>query len=349
MTTWFKLHFLLLTIGQKYLDEKFSYDKEKLKKKAKKKKERFPYLMIVKWGFYTIELMALTSAFGSIYDNLRIRVQPIVHCFAYGLERRCNWGIFASFMGIMLALYSLTTSVFVEFMKIPAEMKIHETPFFLGFKFGLTFLIRRRLYKWHIDKIKRKYFTRRYHPWDLIMKMTRLGTMIGTDVRNVRQNIIQANIFQLFIILIEMYYQDPLFNWLIKYEIRKQIPRVKRKWKKRYRRHICRTLIYLEDFQGHRNFLEYRHYQRHQRYQRYRGSRRNPLVQIIGINQSRLYVPLFPYWPGSRKHFFFGKFLKEFKNEEYPFGKIEGRFFSYTLRKECRFFFRRIFFSYLRF
>jgi hypothetical protein len=219
-----------------YLDPRFKKDKEKIKVKRKLKKRKVPFRKVFKWAFYTLEMISLASAFGSIYDTLRLRVQPIVHCFAYGLEKRCNWGIFTCFLGIMFAMYSLTTSVFIEFMTIPKEMKIHETPFFLGFKFGLTFLIRRRLYKWHIEKIKKKYFTRRYHPWDLIMKMTRLGTMIGADVRNVRRNIIRANTFQLLTIILVMYFEEPLFRWFIRDTMQRIKWQIKKRWKRFYRR-----------------------------------------------------------------------------------------------------------------
>lgn len=237
------VHFTFLQICKK-LDFRFFKKKKKNQQKIKKKQKKIDYTMVLKWAFYTIEMISLSSAFGSIYDTLRLRVQPMVHCFAYGTEGRCNWGIVTCFIGILFAMYSLTTSIFSRFMKIPTEMKFHETPFFLGLKIGLTFIIRRRLYKWHIEKIKKKYFTRRYHPWDLIMKMTRLGTMIGTDVRNVRKNIIRANTFQWLTTILIMYLEEPTFRWFIKDTMQRFIRHFRKRCKKIYRKNRLNHPIY---------------------------------------------------------------------------------------------------------
>lgn len=189
------------------------------KKKLIERAKRIKFMKLVKMGFYCIEIISMANAFGSLYDTLRLRVDKVVHCFAYGRPGKCNWGIWMCFIGLICAMYSLTTIVFEEFMKIPEEMKFHESPAFLGFKLGLTFTIRRRLYKWHIEKMKRKYFSRRHNPGDLIMKMVRFRGMIGADLRNVRTNLIRANTVQFMTLIIVIFLENREVREIIKEEV----------------------------------------------------------------------------------------------------------------------------------
>ncbi|AFP65422.1 hypothetical protein CMESO_249 (nucleomorph) [Chroomonas mesostigmatica CCMP1168] len=159
-------------------------------------------MKLIKWGLYCVEIISIASAFGSIYDTLRLRVDTVVHCFAYDKANRCNWGILVCFLGLMTSMYSLTTSVFEEYMRIPEEMKFHETGGFLGFKIGLIFLARRWLYKWNTIKMEQKYINTFHNWYDFLMKIRRFNSMIGDDLRNVRQNLIRANTVQIITFIV---------------------------------------------------------------------------------------------------------------------------------------------------
>ena len=147
--------------------------------------QRIGTITICKWGIYLLEVISASQIFGTIYDKLRFRIAEHTYCFAYGNESRCNFGVKMSFLGLITAMYTLTLSVFSEYMNIPPMMKWSEYHL-CGFKFGIWLITNMTLDSWFRRKFEHKYRATG-RPEDRLERIIRMDSMIGKDVRKVRQ------------------------------------------------------------------------------------------------------------------------------------------------------------------
>merc|ERR1711998_196664 len=83
-------------------------------------------ITFVKWGIYFSEIITSSQAFGVLYDKLRFRVGEKTYCWAYGSVEKCNFGVQLSFLGLLISMYTLTMSIFQEFMELPPIMNFRK-------------------------------------------------------------------------------------------------------------------------------------------------------------------------------------------------------------------------------
>jgi hypothetical protein len=148
--------------------------------------EIFGRFKIIKCGLNFLEILTSCQVFGTLYDKLRFRVGQKTYCFAYGSVSKCNYGVQMSFIGILVALYTLSLEVFSQCINIPPIMKWGELEL-CAFKLGLWLVTGRTLDEWFIKKFDDKSKKGTVHYVDRINKMRRMNKMIGNDVRNVRK------------------------------------------------------------------------------------------------------------------------------------------------------------------
>lgn len=144
-------------------------------------------LTFVKFSLYLIEILTSSQIFGTIYDKLRFRIGEKTYCFAYGNVFRCNFGVQMSFLGLIVAIYTLTLEIFSKYLiiNIPPFMKCSELNL-CSFRIGLWLITRVTLNEWFRKKFEKKY-TRSSHYEDRLNRIQRMDKMIGKDVRNVRK------------------------------------------------------------------------------------------------------------------------------------------------------------------
>mmetsp|Transcript_18588 Transcript_18588/g.28932 ORF Transcript_18588/g.28932 Transcript_18588/m.28932 type:complete len:205 (-) Transcript_18588:7456-8070(-) len=142
-------------------------------------------LTLLKWGVYFLEIIASSQAFGVLYDKLRFRVGDKTYCWAYGSVSKCNFGVQLSFLGLLASMYTLTMSVFDEFMDLPPIMKFEELDL-SAFRLGIWVVTGPTLDDWFVKKFEKKYARGTSHPKDRIQRIKRMDKMIGYDVRKVR-------------------------------------------------------------------------------------------------------------------------------------------------------------------
>mmetsp|Transcript_35931 Transcript_35931/g.91835 ORF Transcript_35931/g.91835 Transcript_35931/m.91835 type:complete len:195 (+) Transcript_35931:36-620(+) len=147
--------------------------------------EKIGKFTLLKWSFYFAEIITTSKVFGTIYDKLRFRVGDKTYCFAYGNVSRCNFGVQMSFIGLLVAVYTLTLSIFKVYINVPPIMKWNEIDL-CSFKLGLWIITAPTLTSWFIRKFEKKY-ARPSHQEDRMNKIQRMDKMIGGDVRKVRK------------------------------------------------------------------------------------------------------------------------------------------------------------------
>jgi len=141
---------------------------------------------IIKWGLNFLEILTSCQVFGTLYDKLRFRVGQKTYCFAYGSVSKCNYGVQMSFIGILVALYTLSLEVFSQYINIPPIMKWGDLEL-CAFKIGLWLVTGKTLDKWFIKKFDNSSKKGAGNYADKMNKMRRMNKMIGDDVRNVRK------------------------------------------------------------------------------------------------------------------------------------------------------------------
>ena len=61
----------------------------------------------IKWTVELVEILYAMEVFGTIYDKLRWKIVDHTFCIWLGAVAKCDYGIHMSFLGLMVALYSI--------------------------------------------------------------------------------------------------------------------------------------------------------------------------------------------------------------------------------------------------
>lgn len=147
--------------------------------------ERIGILNLLKWAIYLIEVWITSRIFGTIYDKLRFRIGDITYCFAYGTVSKCNFGVQMSFLGLLAAMYTLTMSIFSEYINLPPIMKWSEMEL-CALKLGLWLVTIFTLENWFKKKFMKAY-SAGSKAEDRARKAMRMDKMIGVDIRRVKR------------------------------------------------------------------------------------------------------------------------------------------------------------------
>lgn len=137
---------------------------------------------IFKWSFEFCEIICAAQVFGTIYDKLRWKIVDHTFCIWLGAVSKCDYGIHMTFVGLMIAMYSLTMSLYMQFMELPPSMIFRELEL-NAFRLGLWWVTSRNLYFWYNKKITEKYAEGRFRPMDRVEKMKLYDRMIGKETR----------------------------------------------------------------------------------------------------------------------------------------------------------------------
>ena len=137
---------------------------------------------IVKWTIEFFEIISAAQVFGTIYDKLKWKIVDHTFCIWLGAVSKCDYGIHMSFLGLMVAMYSLTMSISMQFLELPPSMIFREIEL-NAFRLGLWWVTSKNLYYWYNKKISEKYAEGRFRPIDRAEKMALYDQMIGSDTR----------------------------------------------------------------------------------------------------------------------------------------------------------------------
>merc|ERR1712216_372573 len=141
-------------------------------------------LNILKWSIEFLEIICAGRVFGTIYDKLRWKIVDHTFCIWLGAVAKCDYGIHMSFIGLMVAMYSLSMSISMQFLELPPSMIFREIEL-NAFRLGLWWATTRNLYYWFNKKITEKYAIGKHRPIDRATKMALYDQMIGTETRRV--------------------------------------------------------------------------------------------------------------------------------------------------------------------
>jgi len=143
----------------------------------------------LKVAIRTIELLEIicgAKVFGTIYDKLRWRIVDHTFCIWLGAVSKCNYGIHMSFLGLMVAMYSLTLSLSMDFLELPPCMIFREIDL-NAFRLGLWWVLSSNLFYWLSKKSSEKYAPGKHRPFDRLYKMSLYHMLIGSETRHVRK------------------------------------------------------------------------------------------------------------------------------------------------------------------
>ena len=131
-----------------------------------------------------LEIFCASQVFGGIYDNLKWKIVDHYFCIWLGEVKKCDYGIHIAFIGVMVAMYSCTMSIFITFMELPPSMILKELNLSF-FRLGLWYIGTKRLYYWYNKKITTKYakYDTGLYPKDKESKMGLYDFMIGDATR----------------------------------------------------------------------------------------------------------------------------------------------------------------------
>jgi len=138
----------------------------------------------IKWTVELVEILYAMEVFGTIYDKLRWKIVDHTFCIWLGAVAKCDYGIHMSFLGLMVALYSISMSISMQIVQLPASMVFGELDL-NAFRLGLWYATSHNLYYWFDKKINLKYALGRHRPRDRAEKMHYYDQMIGADTRYV--------------------------------------------------------------------------------------------------------------------------------------------------------------------
>jgi hypothetical protein len=172
----------------------YSYYKSILKPEI----ERIGKYNLLKWGIYLLEVWTTSRIFGTIYDKLRFRIGDNTYCFAYGNVSKCNYGVQMSFLGLLVAVYTLTLSIFSEYINVPPIMNWSDIDL-CAFKIGLWTITILTLENWFKKKFIKAYSSGS-RPEDRVKKLMRMDKMIGMDIRRVKR----MSTYTILILLLSM-------------------------------------------------------------------------------------------------------------------------------------------------
>merc|ERR1719352_2201995 len=137
---------------------------------------------ILKWLIEFLEIICAGRVFGTIYDRLKWKIVDHTFCIWLGAVAKCDYGIHMSFIGLMVAMYSLSMSISMQFLELPPSMIFRELEL-NAFRLGLWWVTSKNLYYWYNKKISEKYAEGRFRPIDRAEKMALYDQMIGSDTR----------------------------------------------------------------------------------------------------------------------------------------------------------------------
>jgi len=155
---------------------------------------------ILKWMAYFTEIVTSSQVFGEIYDRIRFRIGKRTYCFAYGNAKRCNFGAQMSFLALLVSMYSLTLSIFLQYSNLPPIMKWDELDL-CAFRLGIWLITGYKLDSWFKKKFIKKYNPTRGRPKDRMAKIQRMEKLIGPSVRKVSKMFLYT-IFSLVISIV---------------------------------------------------------------------------------------------------------------------------------------------------
>jgi len=146
-----------------------------------------------------LEIICGARVFGTIYDDLTWRIVGTIYhddltwrkvnhtfCIWLGAVSKCYYGIHMSFLGLMVAMYSLTLSFAMDFMELPPCMIFRELDL-NAFRLGLWWVLTHNLFSWLKKKSSEKYAPGRHRPFDRIYKMSIYHVLIGSGCKRVRK------------------------------------------------------------------------------------------------------------------------------------------------------------------
>jgi len=139
-----------------------------------------------KWTIESCEILCGAMVFGTIYDKLKWRILGFQYCLWLGSVSKCNYGIHMSFIGVLVAMYSLTMSISLEFLELPSSMIFKEIDL-CAFRLGLWTITSANLFYWFKSKMELQYALGKYRPKDRLNKMELFCQIIGDDVNKVRR------------------------------------------------------------------------------------------------------------------------------------------------------------------
>lgn len=169
---------LIITINKMKINEYYNIV-------LKPELERIGNYNLLKWGIYLLEIWTASKIFGTIYDRLRFRIGNNTYCFAYGNASKCNYGVQMTFLGLLVSVYTLTLSVFSEYINVPPIMKWSDIDL-CAFKIGLWIVTIFTLEKWFKKKFNKAY-PNGSRIEDKVKKNMRMDKMIGMDMRLVKR------------------------------------------------------------------------------------------------------------------------------------------------------------------
>jgi len=140
----------------------------------------------VKWCIEFCEIICASQVFGTIYDKLKWKIVDHTFCIWLGAVAKCDYGIHMSFIGLMVAIYSLTMSISMQFLDLPPSMIFREIEL-NAFRLGLWWATSSNLFFWFDKKLSEKYAIGKYRPRDRKEKMDRYDQLIGSETRYTRK------------------------------------------------------------------------------------------------------------------------------------------------------------------
>lgn len=143
-------------------------------------------LNVTKWSIEFFEIISAAIVFGTIYDRMKWKIVDHTFCIWLGAVSKCDYGIHMSFIGLMVAMYSLTMSISMQYMELPPLMIFREIDL-NAFRLGLWWSTSANLFYWYNKKITEKYREGKYRPYDREEKMKLYDLMIGTETKRVRK------------------------------------------------------------------------------------------------------------------------------------------------------------------
>jgi hypothetical protein len=144
-------------------------------------------LNVTKWTIEFFEIISAATVFGTIYDRMKWIIVDHTFCIWLGAVWKCDYGIHMSFIGLMVAMYSLTMSISMQYMDLPPLMIFREIDL-NAFRLGLWWSTSKNLFYWYNKKITEKYKEGRYRPIDRVERMKLYDLMIGAETRRVRRS-----------------------------------------------------------------------------------------------------------------------------------------------------------------
>lgn len=143
-------------------------------------------LNVTKWSIEFFEIISAAIVLFFLKNRLKFKLFGVTYCNWLGAVSKCDYGIHMSFIGLMVAMYSLTMSISMQYMELPPLMIFREIDL-NAFRLGLWWSTSANLFYWYNKKITEKYREGKYRPYDREEKMKLYDLMIGTETKRVRK------------------------------------------------------------------------------------------------------------------------------------------------------------------